>query len=132
MKYTWETSPDAEGWYNGLYDTVDECIEAARKELEGKGIDVIYIGEAIIFEPYVDAKDIFDRLEEQAYNDCGEFAKGWRICNYSKNEDIQKLNELSDKLTDIVNNWLKKYKKEPDFYNNLFYPIVNIKEYGLN
>jgi len=128
-KYTWEFDKDEEFWRNATFDTIEECIQEAKKVMQAYGEEhsVIYIGETEVFEPYVFGTDVMERIEEQAFEECGEAAEGWGIWNEirSKGEAESKAawEELSDKLTEAVNHWLKKYNLVPNFYK-----IVNIRE----
>ena len=121
--YTWNFDNTADIWNYGVFNTVDECIKEAKKGYDVKSSDVIYVGEVQEFEPHVNATIILDQLETDAYEECGEVADDWYTYNFVNRSDRDKLNELSNKLTEIVVQWLKDNNKYPDFYK-----IVNIRE----
>lgn len=126
--YSWNFDKDAEYWDNGTFDTIEECISDVRNGLDleiFEGEDVVYIGECVDFEPYVNAEEILDTLEVCAYDEFGEFAEDWRT--YSHVEDEEALNELSEQLTNIIKDWLKKHSREPHFFRIESITPYNIK-----
>lgn len=120
MKYTWEYNDDTELWYNDLFDTVEDCIADARDNYMVEIGETIAVGEVVPYEPYVMADNILDELEEDAYEECGEVAEDWNA--YSWKDDKESLDELSNKLTEIVRQWLKDNGTYPYFYK-----IENVK-----
>ena len=128
-KYTWEFNSDAEIWGNDICETIADCIEAAKQTIENdehgyaESPTVVYIGESVPFTISVDSETTLDALEEQADEFCGEAAEGWNAYNHKKRDEI---NELDEKLSAVVSDWMKKYGYEP-----YFYAIENIKEYSL-
>lgn len=128
-KYTWEFDKNAEFWRNGTFDTVEECIQEAKKVMKAFGEEhtVIYIGETEAFEPYVLGTDVIEHLEEQAYDEFGEDSEGWdpwyTLKARGKDEAEAAWAELDDKLNKVIGEWLKKYYLAPDFYR-----IVSIEE----
>lgn len=130
-EYAWNFNKDAEVWANDTFTTIEECIKDARRiiseeahyTIDYEAPSVVYIGEVIPFIPTVDCTDILDRMEEDAFDHCGEAAELWETYDYKKKDEID---ELDQKLTDVVLEWLKKYNREPHIYN-----IQKIKEYSL-
>lgn len=121
-KYSWSFNGDAEHWYEGA-DTIEDCIAQAKEQIaKDDDIQFVYIGENIAFTPTVDAGLVLERIEEEAYEFC-ELAEDWEAVNYKEQEELF---ELSDQLTAIVQDWLKKNNREPYFYS-----VENIKEYSL-
>lgn len=120
MKYTWEYNDDTELWYNDLFDTVEDCIADARDNYMVEIGETIAVGEVVPYEPYIMADDVLDKLEEDAYEECGEVAEDWNA--YSWKDDKESLDELSNKLTEIVRQWLKDNGTYPYFYK-----IENVK-----
>ena len=120
MKYTWEYNDDTELWYNDLFDTVEDCIADARDNYMVEIGETIAVGEVVPYEPYIMADNILDELEEDAYEECGEVAEDWNA--YSWKDDEKSLDELSNKLTEIVRQWLKDNGTYPYFYK-----IKNVK-----
>ncbi len=130
-KYAWNFDKDAEVWRNDTFATIEECIKDARRivseethyMIDYEAQSVVYIGEVIPFVPTADCTDILDRMADNAFDHCGEVAESWEPYNYKIKDEID---ELDQKLTDVVLEWLKKYNREPHIYN-----IQKIKEYSL-
>ena len=114
MKYTWNTDPNADIWYNDEFDTIEDCILDAKENYDVKEGSTIAIGEVVFWEPYVDAFRVLERVEEVAWYECGEAADCWNSYDYKK--DKEKVEQLSEKLTEIVKQWLKDNGTYPDFY----------------
>ncbi len=123
-QYTWDCDGEAELWQNDICDSVGECIAAAREATKEDGDDHgnrVYVGEIISFVPCVDAASVLDAIEEDAYDHCGDAAEDWRAYDpHMRNE----LDELSNTLTKLVNDWLKKHGRTPTFY-----AVKNIRTY---
>ena len=109
-RYTWSRKESDELLTNDTFDTVQECIEDAKKNGYEVG-DAIAVGETKAFEVKVDAFDVIGRIEEQAFEECGEASDGWLS---PRTEEVI---SLSERLTDCVNKWLKETGKEPKFYS---------------
>lgn len=125
MKYTWNTDLNADIWYNDEFDTIEDCILDAK---ENYGIEEgtdIFIGEVVYYELYIDATTILDFLEEDAYEQCGQVAGDW--CTYDNIKDELKLEILSDKLTEVIREWLIEYNRYPDFYRIENIQMVEVK-----
>ena len=99
MKYTWEYSEDVEYWTKDVFDSVEDCILDAKENYDIKPGETIAIGEPVYWEPYVDAY--------------GEATEGWDTYNYER--DKEKVEQLSEKLTAIVRQWLKDNGTYPNF-----------------
>lgn len=112
MKYTWETD-ETDIWQHDLFDTVEDCIEDAKSYATAPGATIV-VGEAIFWEPYIDVCDMLDQFEEEAYYECGEVAEDWSSYNYER--DKEKVDELSEKLNEIIKQWLKDNGTYPTFY----------------
>ena len=122
MKYTWEYSENEEYWTKDVFDSVEDCIEDAKENYDIKPGETIVIGEPFYWEPYVSSINILESLEENAYEEVGEVAENWYAYDYKSEEGRKSLDELSDKLTEIVKQWLKDNGTYPDFYK-----IENVK-----
>lgn len=125
MKYTWEYSGNEEIWRNDVFDTVEDCILDAKENYCVEPGTEIAVGEVVLWEPYVMSTDILERLEEEAYDECGEVGGDWDAFNYKK--DKEKLEELSDKITEIVKQWLKDNGTYPTFYKIDNVRIMEVK-----
>lgn len=113
MKYTWEYSENEEFWDNDVFDTIEDCILDAKENYGIEPGETIAIGETFYWEPHVDAFNILERLEYDAWDECGEAAEGWETFDYKR--DKEKVEELSEKLTEIVRQWLKDNGTYPGF-----------------
>lgn len=122
MKYTWEYSENEEYWTKDVFDSVEDCILDAKENYGIEPGETIAIGKPIHWEPYVNVYTILDQLEENAYEECGEVAENWYAYDYKSEEGRKSLDELSDKLTEIVKQWLKDNGTYPTFYK-----IENVK-----
>lgn len=117
-KYTWSEDVDDELWQRDDFDTIEECIEDAVENYGYEKGEKIAVAETKEFVPSVFAEMIFEQIEQDAYEECGEAAEDWRIyC-----EDKGSVQKLSDKITELVNEWLKETGNKPDFYK-----IVNAR-----
>lgn len=122
-KYWWNFHQDAEVWYESGA-SVDDCIRQA-KEMNDGGYQTVYIGEAVPFIPseHLNVDVLMDDLEEQAYEFAGEVAEDWRAYEYKKIAENQ---ELSEAIGTVVDDWLKKHGRYPNFSQ-----IANVAEYEL-
>ena len=116
---------DGEYWEHEVFDSLKECLEAVKNDEEYSKTESYYIGEAIDYEISIDANEILCMIEEQTSSDVGDAADNW----IADVEDIHMgyVKILSDDITKIVYNWLKKHHCLPDFKN-----IKNIKEFKAN
>ena len=120
-KYSYNFDENAEAWYNDSHDTIEECIDEARKYDDS--YDTVYVGENIPFVPTVDAELLLDRISEEAYEFAGDFAENWYGYDYNKRGE---LDELSNELSKVVHAWMKKYGYYPEFWQ-----VTNIEPYPL-
>lgn len=111
--YTWNKYENDDIWMNALFDTEEECISDAIG-CEMKTGDTIYIGTAIQYEPYVDVDGLLEHMEYYAYDACGEVADDWDVSTRKGRET--EYDELCEKVTAAVNEYLKKIGMVPDFY----------------
>lgn len=115
MKYIWEYD-ETDIWKHDLFDTVEDCIlDAKENYLIESGTEIV-VGEAVLWEPYVSAELILEQLQEDAYEECGEVAGDWYAYDHKSKEGRKSLDELSEKLTEIVKQWLKDNGTYPGFY----------------
>jgi hypothetical protein len=110
-RFTWSPNKDDEFWRGGPCDSIKECVEEALDD--GYELDeTIALG---LIEPYEInydfADDIVYRLSEDAFDEVGEASDGW--LDSAKREQLDLLNE---RITPIVEEWLKEIHEEPMFY----------------
>ena len=113
MKYTWEYNDNEEYWTKDVFDSVEDCILDAKENYDIKPSETIAIGELFYWEPYVDAYDLLERIEFNAWDECGEASEDWNTYDYKR--DKEKVEQLSEKLTEIVRQWLKENSTYPTF-----------------
>lgn len=123
--YTWEWNRDTEIWNNDEYDTLEECIKAAKEEAKlDKHKTVVYIGECVPYAPKADCTDVLDRMQEQAEETCGEAGEDWEAYDWHKKDELE---ELDRTITTAACDWMKAYGYYPACYS-----IQNIKAYLLD
>lgn len=124
-KFSWSFSQDVEFWY-ASGKTVEDCI--AQAEAQNADDDCanqfVYIGENVVYEPYVNAETVLEWLCDQAWDQCEEAAESWEPYDIHRQDE---LDELSNQLSDVVIAWLKKVGREPDFYS-----IQRVRRYPLS
>ena len=129
-KYSWEFNDNADIWNNKSHASIEECIAEAKEELSLGGYytdDIptkVYIGENVEFVPSVDAEIVLDYIQEQASEFAGEIGSEWDAYNHKKHNEID---ELSEQLSIVVIEWMKKYGYAPNFY-----AVEHVKSYPLN
>ena len=113
--YSWSDNATDELWSNGTFETVEECIKDAKLDWNGKKSgDEIAIGTVV---PYVVSADIdcmLEQLEQNAYEECGDAAESWDISTYKGHK--KEFDELQEKVTELVNEYLEKIGEKPTFY----------------
>ena len=139
-KWTFSFNEDT-GWDNDEFDTPAEALEAAREAApeyaDEEGMEAaekaefltngnVFIGQRYDFEPIIDADFVIEHIQEEAYEEGGEY-----VCDYldpPPMKDIEarkKWNEqvadLEKRLTAVFREWAKETNNEPRFY--LIYDI---------
>lgn len=113
--FSWSDNATDELWSNGTFETVEECIEDAKSDWNGKKSgDKVAIGTVV---PYVVSADIdcmLEQLEQDAYEECGDAADYWYISTRKGHE--KEFDELQEKVTELVNEYLEKIGEKPSFY----------------
>ena len=113
-KYSWSHNQTDEVWYNSRFDTIEECIADAKNtdvEIGSK----IAIGICEDYIPHVDCDTLLDRLNEDAYEVCGEVAEDFPYFESGKGyKDIELLQE---KMDNALNEWLEETNQTPGFYH---------------
>ena len=98
-------------WISGQYDTKEEAIEECKKDyfLTINKDVTCYVGRVDLYCPFIDVDDVIERLQEDAYEHCGE-ASG-DFLGATRDE----VNELHDRLNKVFNEWLAEYDHQPTF-----------------
>lgn len=132
MKNKWIMTLNDERWESNHYDEFDteqdildyidsmssrELLEIWEEEYgdeiieEGDEVFTIYYGQVLEFVPSVDAENVLDNISENAYSEVGEYAE-----RYLYDVPKEQIEDLEEKLNEVLHNWMKKYKHEPHFY----------------
>ena len=122
-KYTWEKEQDAEIWYNGRFDTIEECIKDALKN----GIELgtmIAIGLCEDYTPVINVDDVLERVGEDAYEEVGEVAEDWPA--FESKKGFVGAGSREEKLNKVFNEWLEETNQVPGFYK--IHPLADMVE----
>ncbi len=123
-KFTWEHNEDAELWQHDICETIEDCIKDAVENYDKEIGDIIYVGEPVDFTINVDSDRVLENLEEDAFDFAGEAAESWEPLIEAKREN---LDELSEQLSKVVEEWLVKHGMNPTFYQIANVRAVEIK-----
>lgn len=112
--FTWTYNENDEIWQHDIFKTEDECILDA-KENYGFGYgETIAIGTVVPYTVFADVDTLLERLEEDAYEECGEVAEGWEIS--SRKHYDKEMDKLQEEITECINKYLLSIKEMPSFY----------------
>lgn len=133
----WTFSFDEEtGWDNDEFDTPGEALEEAREaateyaDEEGMEADEkadflangnVFIGQRYDFEPTVDADFVIERIQEEAYEEGGDYVGDYLDTPPMKDVEARKkwnaqVADLEKRLTAVFHEWARETKNEPRFY----------------
>jgi len=89
-----------------MSDAID-CLYQGDEKLG----DIVTIYEGEVFSPNASGylPDILTAMEEQAYDDCGDFATDWPDLSDTETK------EFNEKVGQVVNELFKKFKQTPEF-----------------
>ena len=121
-KYSWSFTDVGNEWDEDTFDSIDECIEAARQEnqlLEEHSYKTVFIGENVPFVPTVHVESILDYAQEQI--DFIDYDVP--LYDYKKKDELY---ELEKSMTTVLHDWLRKYEYYPKVYS-----IENVKKWAL-
>lgn len=124
--YTWMEYPNAEIWNKDTFETIEECVEDAKKNYLIKSGEEIYIGECKDVEiGGIYLEDVLERVEEDMYDKVGEVSEGWGITSIREPyEDRQPVYDKYDKkLEKLVKDYIEEIGETPGFYK-----VVNERE----
>lgn len=113
--YTWSNNKNDDLWNYGEFNTAEECIKEAVNSYEYNVGDTIAVGEAISFEPFVSIESMLEKLEDDAYEECGEAAENWHISRQKK-ETKEAWDQLQEDVNKAVMEYLNKIGEKPTFY----------------
>lgn len=113
--------------YFGEYDSVDEALKEASFDGWDKECPTIWVAECYRdYKPSVSACWFLEDLQEDGYEDGGEWAESW-LWGVTKEEQ----EDLQKSLDEVVDAWLKKYHYEPTWFkvrNETLYDYLEWKE----
>ena len=107
--------------YEGPFDSYEEALQEAKNENEALGDkkdERVFIGECIRYEPHVSAVDVIEAVQDDAYDQAGDFA-----IDYLDDVTKEHRDKLESLLTGIFNIWAKDYGYKPSFFT-----VENVKE----
>lgn len=112
MKYAY--SYDEEN-FTGEFDSPEAAAEEAFDN--DPEMESVYVGEVVkeAAHAFVNARLIVENLQEQAADDCGEWAEDWL-------EALQKNKEKLAELEQVVGDWIQEQ------YPPTFWTVKNVKE----
>lgn len=107
------------------YDSIEEALQAAKEDAQNddefRDAKTVYIGKVCEFVPVVDADNVIEGLQNEAYCDADDAAQ-----DYLEDVSIVDLNKLQEMLTETFNKWAKETGNEPNFYT-----VEDVEEYSL-
>lgn len=133
----WTFSFDEEtGWENDMFNSPAEALEAALEaapeyaDEEGMEPDEkanfltngnVFIGQRYDFEPSVDADFVIEHIQEEAYEEGGEYVGDYLDPPPMKDAEARKkwnvqVDDLTSRLTAVFNAWAKETNNEPCFW----------------
>ena len=108
--------------YEGPFDSYDEALQAAKDanldEYHDDRYEVAYIGECVWYKPHVDADNVIEAVQDEAYDQAGDFA-----IDYLDDVTKEHRDKLESLLTGIFNIWAEDYGYKPSFFT-----VENVKE----
>lgn len=112
--YIWNENEHDEIWYLDIFETEEECVEDAIKNYNMMPGETIFIGKIYEYVPYPDVDIMLERMENDAYEECGDVTDWWEISNRKYNPEA--FDELCEKVNTAVDEYLKKIGMMPNFY----------------
>ena len=117
----WGYSLNGEDYF-GLYDSKEEAIKEGETEAREYEKDSFFVARAITFQPHIYAEDVIEEIQQNAYDNGGEYAETYLDDVQRKHRD-----ELEEKLNEVLSNWMNKYGYTPNFYS-----VEDVETYRLN
>lgn len=141
----WSNNPTScEYWNSGdWFDTKEEAIQDGidqyKEMLEGKSTELFdnddyydtikdnfNVGKKQPYIPTINTDSIIEDLQQQAYDECGEYAEDfldWREITKPMEEDLYK------NLQRELDAWLKRYGLYPTFFMVTDIETINVEDY---
>lgn len=110
---------------------VDDEFMNADEKADFIANGTVFIGQKYKFIPTVDADLVIERIQEEAYDEAGEYADGYLYSPSMKDSEARKkwnaqIDELTERLTAVFHEWAKETSNEP-----CFFLILDISEENL-
>ena len=116
--WSWNDEEYDSGTFNSIGDALEDACECADDETE------VYIGEVVPFSNssfYPDGSWVTEHMQEQAWCNGGDYAE------YYVDVSKEAIDELTDELSGLLDNWCKKHGVSPKFHR-----VINSKQYAIN
>jgi len=110
---TWSYSENDEIWQHDNFETEEECVLDAKENYRMKSGESIAIGTVYPYTVSIDVETMLERIEEDAYEECGEAAESWVIS--SRKHFGKEMDDLQEKVTELVDAYLDKISEKPTF-----------------
>lgn len=127
---------DDTGWDYDLFRSPAKALEAAREaapdyaDEEGMEPDEkanflvngnVFIGQRYVFEPTVDADFVIEQIQEEAYDEGGEYVRDYLDPPPMRDAEARKkwneqVADLENRLTAVFHAWAKETNNEPRFW----------------
>ena len=125
------------GWddydeYNSPSDALDAAREAAPEYVNDEFMEpdekadflangTVFVGQKYKFVPTVDADFVIERIQEEAYDEAGEYTEGYLDPPSMKDSEARKkwnaqIDDLTKRLTDVFHEWTKETSNESCFF----------------
>lgn len=131
-------------WFDTKEEAIQDGIDQYKQMLEGKSTelfdndyyydnyydivpDYFDVGKKRPYTPTIDVDDVIERLQVQAYDECGEFAEDfldWRTMSKGNIEE-----DLREHLQDELDAWLNRHNLYPTFFTVIDIETINVKDY---
>ena len=115
--YTW--SINGHDFFEKFW-TIEEAIVDAKGSYPDA--EVIWVGEAEMFQPYIDGITVIEKVADQADDEVGDIAEIY--LDDVNNDDAETLGKM---LTETFNRWAEDTGNTPNIFS-----VVNIKRYDLS
>lgn len=106
------------------YDTIEECIQAARKANNANKREYVLVSETYLYCVEIDAESFVEDIVTDVHFELGDIVENWAD---DMSDTAKKYGEeLEGELNNVLIKWIKKHNLIPDFRI-----IKNTKKYEL-
>ena len=118
-QYAWAWKADSQN-YSYLHDSIDECLEEAKKENDGT-YEKVFIGIAEEWDSHIDTDSLIESIQQEATWEGDELAD-----DYLENIPKDQFEELDKKLNEVFEEWKNKYG-----HSSPLFKIKDAKAYNI-